>query len=159
VQFDFILAHSIFSHARRDIIGTTLRNFRDSLKVGGLIAATFVEGIMDSDRNDWVYPGFVNYRPSTIQNIVEEAGLFAIRIPWYHPRQTWYILARNSKFLPNDAMTHYLTGVVLFAPEFVESWKTGIKKLNLFKKFLRRREKLSFLTFIVQFLHQWRSLR
>jgi SAM-dependent methyltransferase len=136
VQFDFILAHSIFSHSSREIILTALRNFRDSLKAGGLIAATFVEGIMDSNSNGWVYPGFVNYRSSTIQKIVEEAGLFAVRIPWYHPKQTWYILAHQSKFLPNDALMHHLTGVVLFSPEFAESWKTGIKKINLFKSYI-----------------------
>jgi len=61
VQFDFIIAQSIFSHAAGDLIGIALRNFKESLKLDGLIAATFVEGIANFDGTGWVYPSCVNY--------------------------------------------------------------------------------------------------
>jgi len=138
VQFDFILAQSIFSHAGCDNIGTALRNFKDSLRPDGLMAVTFIEGMKDYDGKGWVYPDCVHYRPSTIQGFMKEVGLSATRIPWYHPMQTWYILAKNGGRLPSNSMMRHLTGVVLFDPEFAESWKTSTKNINLLKKYVRQ---------------------
>ncbi len=137
-QFDFIIAQSIFSHAGSDLISIALRNFKESLKPNGLIAATFVEGNQDFDGNGWVYRRCVNYRPSTIKRFAEEADLFIIRIPWYHPGQTWYLLSRDRRRLPNYAMLRYLTGVVLFDPEFVESWKRSQKIIRFIKNYMRQ---------------------
>ena len=138
VKFDFIVAQSIFSHAGSDLIGIALRHFKESLQLNGLIAATFMEGISDFKGNGWVYPGFVNYRPSTIKQFAEETGLFIIQIPWYHPKQTWYLLAKDSNRLPNKAMLRYLSGVVLFDPEFVESWKSTQKIAHTVKNYLKQ---------------------
>jgi hypothetical protein len=137
VLFDFIIAQSIFSHAGGDLIGIALRNFKESLKLDGLIAATFVEGITDFDGTGWVYPNCINYRPSKIKQFAEEAGLFIIRIPWYHPRQTWYLLSKDSSRLPDNAMLRYLAGAVLFDPEFVESWKSSKKITRNIKDYLK----------------------
>ena len=137
-QFDFIIAQSIFSHAGSDLISTALRNFKESLKPNGLIAATFIEGISDFDGSGWVYPGCVNYRPSTIERFAEEAGFFVIRLPWYHPRQTWYVLSRDRHRLPNKAMLRHLSGAVLFDPEFVESWKRSQKIIGPIKNYLKQ---------------------
>ena len=137
VKFDFIVAQSIFSHAGSDLIGIALRHFKESLKLNGLIAATFMKGISDFKGKGWVYPGFVNYRPSTIKQFAEETGLFIIQIPWYHPHQTWYLLAKDSKRLPKKAMLRYLSGVVLFDPEFVESWKSTKKIAHTVKNYVK----------------------
>jgi SAM-dependent methyltransferase len=136
-QFDFIIAQSIFSHTGRDTIGIALRNFKESLKSNGLIALTFVEGNIDSDDSGWVYPGCVNYRRSTIKSFAKEAGLFVIRLPWYHPRQTWYLLSKDINRLPNKAMLRHLSGAVLFDPEFVESWKPSQSIVRLIKNYLK----------------------
>lgn len=136
VQFDFILAQSIFSHAGRDVIRVALRNFKEALKNNGVIAATFIEGHDDFDGNGWIYPACVNYRLSTIKELAKEAGLFITQIPWYHPRQIWFLLAKEKNLLPNSKMLNYLTGVVLFDSEFKESWN---KKRGIFasiKKYL-----------------------
>ena len=122
-QFDFIIAQSIFSHAGSDIIRTALCNFKKSLKPNGLIVATFIEGISDFNGSGWVYPGLVNYRQSTVEQFAKEVDLLVIRLPWYHPRQTWYLLTKDGHRLPNKAMLAHLSGAVLFDPEFVESWK------------------------------------
>ena len=137
-QFDFIVAQSIFSHAGSDLISIALRNFKESLKPNGLIAATFIEGSEDFDGTGWVYPGCVNYRPSTIKRFAEEADLLVSRIPWYHPRQTWYLLSKDRRQLPNNAMLRYLTGVVLFDPEFVASWKRSQKIIGLIKNYMKQ---------------------
>lgn len=138
-QFDFIIAQSIFSHAGRDLIASSLKNFRDSLKPDGLIAVTFIEGIEDFDDSGWVYPDCVRYRRPTIKRFAEEAGLFITRIPWYHPRQTWYLLARDNNRLPNRPMKRHLSGAVLFDPEFTVSWNTRDKIVRGSREFIRER--------------------
>jgi SAM-dependent methyltransferase len=134
-QFDFIIAQSIFSHTGRDLIAMAMRNIKESLRPNGLLVATFIEGIKDYDGNGWVYPDCVNYRPNTIKRFAEEIGLFASRIPWFHPRQTWYLFAVDRSRLPNKAMGRYLAGAVLFESEFAESWKMSRKIIQVIKKY------------------------
>jgi SAM-dependent methyltransferase len=129
-KFDFILAQSIFSHTSSSLTTLALRNFHDVLTDDGLIVATFVEGLIDFQGEGWIYPSCVNYRQETIQSFAEQADLHAIRIPWYHPRQSWYILAKCKDRLPTAAMLPYLTGAVLLDPEFVESWKPHQQTMN-----------------------------
>lgn len=116
--FDFIIAQSIFSHAGRDLIARALGNFRTSLKPAGIIAATFVEAARDYEGSGWVYPGCVTYLPSTVEGFAKEAGLSIVRIPWYHPSQTWYLMATDPNRLPGPAMMRFLYGAVLFDPAF-----------------------------------------
>jgi SAM-dependent methyltransferase len=137
-QFDFIVAQSVFSHTGRDLVRIALRNFARSLKPNGLVAATFVEGITDSDGSGWVYPGCVRYRQSTVRGFAEDAALFVVRLPWYHPRQTWYLFATDRHRLPNRAKLRHLSGAVLFDPEFAESWKRSQKLVRSIKKYLRQ---------------------
>lgn len=136
-QFDFIIAQSIFSHAGSNLIRTALRNFKNSLQVNGLIAVTFIEGNEDFHGNGWVYPGCVRYRPSTIEKMAQQAGMYVKRIPWYHPRQTWYLFAHEKGRLPDKVMMHYLEGAVLFDHEFTESWKRGKRFLHTIRNSLK----------------------
>ncbi len=124
-NFDFIIAQSIFSHAGADLIRIAFENFKKSLTHDGLVAVTFLEGEDDFKDSGWFYPGCVSYLSSTIKKFAEEAGFFVMRIPWYHPRQTWYLLANNKSRLPNDAMLRYMSGAVLFDPEFIQSWENN----------------------------------
>lgn len=137
-QFDFIIAQSIFSHAGSDLISTALCNFNASLKPQGLIAATFKEGIGDFDGRGWVYPRCVSYRQSTVEHFAKEAGFFITRLPWYHPRQTWYLLAKDRHRLPDKAMLRYLRGAVLFDPMFAESWKLRQTTMGSIKDYLKQ---------------------
>lgn len=113
-SFDFILAQSIFSHADGEQIETALRNFHNSMKPDGLIAATFIEAKTDFRGKGWTYPECVQYRPATLRTFIQNAGLSFQRIPWHHPRQTWYLLARSRDRLPDKVMLKHLTGAVLF---------------------------------------------
>jgi SAM-dependent methyltransferase len=137
-QFDFIIAQSIFSHAGTDLISTALRNFSGSLKPNGLVAVTFVEGISEPNSSGWRYPGCFKYRHSTIQRFAKEAGFSIVRLPWYHPRQTWYLLAKDRNRLPNTAMLRHLDGAVLFDTRFVQSWNRNQKILGSVKNFLKQ---------------------
>jgi SAM-dependent methyltransferase len=122
-RFDFILAQSIFSHSGADLIAVALRRFREALEPDGLVAATFAEGVEDSMDSGWVYPGAVRHRPATIERLIALAGLPAVRIPWYHPGQAWYLLAHDGRRLPDRAMRRHLRGAVLYDPEFECSWR------------------------------------
>lgn len=120
-KFDFILAQSIFSHAGRDLIAKTLGEFRESLSLSGKSVVTFIECDRKTDEYKgagWVYPGVVRYRPETIHKLISNAGLAGRPIPWFHPRQQWYVLAGSSKFLPTQQMDIDLRGHVLFDSRF-----------------------------------------
>ena len=54
--FDFILAQSIFSHTGRNLVELALANFSPALAPGGLIAATFINGV-DYHVDDLNWPG------------------------------------------------------------------------------------------------------
>ncbi len=116
VSFDFIVAQSIFSHTGRDLLEKALRNFRSSLADGGLVAATFYEDRRDFEGEGWIYPHCVRYRPSTIRRMVRDAGMVAGRIPWHHPRQVWYLMAKRSACLPSRSARRRLSGIVLERP-------------------------------------------
>lgn len=122
-QFDFIVAQSIFSHTGRSQIETCLKGFKAALKPNGLVMATFIltdEEARDHKQNDWVYPGCVFYLPQSIAAFAHSADLRLQQIPWYHPRQTWFLLAHSREELPTeDEAQKHLSGVVLRAPELL----------------------------------------
>ena len=114
VEFDYIVAQSVFSHAGPDEIDHALASFRDALGAEGLVVATFKEGDADPvDPPPWTYPGAVAYPRRTITGFARRAGLAAMRIPWFHPRQTWYLMARDRERLPDRSRLRDLRGTVL----------------------------------------------
>ena len=123
IDFDFILAQSIFSHTGSDLIIQVLNNFKRSLKEDGLIVCTFVEGDEDFVGSGWIYPEIVRYKPETIHSFAQSAGLFIRRLKWYHPRQSWFLLAKDKRRLPDPKAVELLSGIVLYEPEFEEGWK------------------------------------
>ena len=97
--FDFILAQSIFSHSGPTLTEKALRSFGRSLRPGGLCVVTFREGDEDTPEG-WFYTGLtargtVRYRPSLISTLIANAGLKSARLPWKHPRQTWWLLGHE----------------------------------------------------------------
>jgi SAM-dependent methyltransferase len=118
VRFDFVVAQSIFSHAGPESIMRSLRSISGALGPGGLLAVTFIEGEADHEGDEWVYPEVVSYRRATIESFAVEAGLAITPIPWFHPRQSWFLCASDSARLPDEEMKAHLEGAVLFDPEF-----------------------------------------
>ena len=136
--FHYVVAQSIFSHTGLDLAQRCLQRFARVLEPAGLIAATFIEGTSDPVSEDWVYPECVEFRPRTIRALAREAGLVSCRIPWYHPRQTWYLMARERAQLPTRRMRRELRGVVLFDREFDSSWRFPRRQRFLMGRVLRR---------------------
>ena len=123
VKFDFIVAQSIFSHTGSDLVQIAISNLVNALKDDGIIVMTFVEGLESSKQKGWVYPGCVEFTPREISERLRFAGGFARIIPWYHLRQSWYLVAKSKDKLPDDLMNPCLMGAVLFDPEFAKSVK------------------------------------
>lgn len=117
-----MVAQSIFSHTARDLVAIAFRNFHAALAESGMALVTFVEGADYDGEEGWVYPGIVTFREETIHGFARAAGLLSARLPWYHPRQTWYMLTKDPARLPNKAALKHLTGAV-FDPEFEASYK------------------------------------
>jgi len=118
-KFDFILAQSIFSHTGIDLLEYTLSQFKLTLKEDGLIAATFILATPDHPEflgRGWVYPGCVRHKPETIINIAASCGLAALEIPWYHPRQKWFILSHETDRLPTQERLVDLRGQFMIVP-------------------------------------------
>lgn len=123
-SFDFIVAQSIFSHASSGMVERSLAGFREVLTDNGLAACTFVEASsseLSSHAEGWTYPGCVRYTHDEVMALFEACGLRAVRLPWYHPRQVWYLAAKPDGWLPSDIEARHLTGAVLNSPEFRSS--------------------------------------
>jgi SAM-dependent methyltransferase len=99
VTFDFIVAQSIFSHSGPALTKKALDSFGRTLRPSGLCVTTFIEGDEDTPEG-WFYTGLtkrgtVRYRPSLISRLAADAGFEAARLPWKHPRQSWWLLGRE----------------------------------------------------------------
>ena len=124
-QFDFILAQSIFSHAGPGMLKQALSRLAPRLAANGLILFTVLETARHPkaavEIEGWVYPQNMAYRTETLHDLSAGAGLVLQRLPWYHPRQTWFALAKaKADLIPEEQLRH-LTGAVLRDPEFAAS--------------------------------------
>ena len=95
-KFDFVVAHSVFSHAARPQIRQCLFNVEKCLQLDGVMAATFVKGNVDYKGEEWVYPECVTYTIEQMKRVAAEVGLTAQAIDWQHPNgQTWILITRS----------------------------------------------------------------
>lgn len=93
-KFNFILAHSIFTHADRAMIQTLLAEAKASLKKRGVFLASFYDQRFgDSDHVGWLHPAGVSYMAESIQREAEKAGFKAeiIKDPRHPANHTWLV--------------------------------------------------------------------
>jgi SAM-dependent methyltransferase len=96
VQFDFILAQSIFSHASPSQIRKCLSEAAACLAPGALLVASFVLDKEDYDGDTWVYPTCIGYTESGMKRFAAEAALECTLIDWPHPNaQSWALFWRS----------------------------------------------------------------
>jgi SAM-dependent methyltransferase len=123
VDFDFILAQSIFSHSGVPDIRTCLTEAAGCLAPEGLIVASFVLDKDDYAESDWVYPACIGYTESTMKQLAGDAGLQCMLIDWPHPNtQTWALYWRGDmRQAPSDPTYRYSKPCVsAVEAEFVE---------------------------------------
>jgi hypothetical protein len=95
VEFDYVLAQSIFSHTYPDMLSTALRATARVLAPSGLLVATYVVGQGNEQGSGWRYPECVTYTWQQICQECERSGLSARWVDWPHPRQHWFVAARS----------------------------------------------------------------
>jgi SAM-dependent methyltransferase len=117
--FDFVVAQSIASHTGPEMTRALIDSVRDALAPSGLAAVTFIHGRHDSTREGWYYTGTVCYKRQTVARWLAEAGLHAVRLRWYHPRQTWWAIAHQGAPLPPRQLRLAARGPML---PFRRSW-------------------------------------
>lgn len=93
-KFDYILAHSIFSHASERQISRCLSEARKVMRPTSLFIATFAKGDDNYSGDEWVYPGFVMYTEDHMRALFGKHGLASIILSWPHPEfQVWIVAA------------------------------------------------------------------
>ncbi len=93
--FDYIIAHSIFSHASRQQISQCLSEAQKVMVPTSVFVATFFEGQEDYTGDEWVYPDVVTYTMVTMVRFAEDHRLACKRIDWPHPnQQTWLVFSK-----------------------------------------------------------------
>jgi cyclopropane fatty-acyl-phospholipid synthase-like methyltransferase len=93
LRFDFVVAHSIFSHCGPDLLQTWLQHVSQLLVPTGAFVATFMEAEQDTTEQGWIYPGCVAYRRDSLAEYARATGLRFEILDWRHPRQTWALFA------------------------------------------------------------------
>lgn len=114
--FDFIIAQSIFSHTGIDMTAGALKNMAAVMHRDTLALVTFVLAGRAGEKNTadgWVYPGVVTYHHATIMKMLYDTGLKGQTLPWFHPRQTWYMVSRDGQNLLSQSELAVLGGAVL----------------------------------------------
>jgi SAM-dependent methyltransferase len=122
--FDYVVAQSIITHAGPDIAMRLLRNFRAVMSPNGLCLFTYrsaTEMWPAQHPDGWTYPEVVFYEHVEIERFVNDAGLVGTRLPWYHPKATWFAATLRQERLP--AVEHYdlLRGAVVGDQQFADS--------------------------------------
>jgi SAM-dependent methyltransferase len=93
VEFDFVMAQSIFSHTHRDLFVEGLRRVGAALAPEGILLGTYVEGQQLSGTG-WLYPACTTFERDDVTAIAAVAGLVARPLDWPHPRQQWFLATR-----------------------------------------------------------------
>lgn len=109
-KFHFIVAQSVFSHTNLDLTKKGLKSIFESLTETGLAVVTIIEGSDYVGEDAWVYPRCTTYSTTTIEAIFAEIECEWRRLYWFHPAQTWYVLAREKTALPSKEDVLMLLG-------------------------------------------------
>jgi len=93
--FDFVLAHSIFTHATQAQVKTIMDEARRVMHPGSVFAATYYYGSMDSNKPVWWSPAGVSYSHEFIERTAAECRLRLERLAIKHPvGHTWVVMRR-----------------------------------------------------------------
>jgi hypothetical protein len=132
-RFDFVLVHGVATNAGPSLVPVLLTAVREALAPSGICAITFVHpgtadpdvvlaGPDDGTAEPWLYPTCYCYERRVVEDWVASASLAGCPIPWFHPRQTWWLLALAPQALPPPEFLSQLTGPTL-ADGFERSWR------------------------------------
>jgi SAM-dependent methyltransferase len=93
-KFDFIMLHSIFSHAPVNMIKNYLEKLKYMLNPKGKIILTYAPGKQNHKGKKWVYPGLVQYKKEFMFDLFKKYGYKIKNMEWPHTTQKWVVLER-----------------------------------------------------------------
>ena len=90
-KFNFMVAHSIFTHAAVSQVRACLAEAKKALEDDGTLAATYIPDESNYEGEGWSNRAF--YRPEFMESLAAEAGLDIANLGWPHPnvRQDWLL--------------------------------------------------------------------
>ncbi|MFC6582717.1 methyltransferase [Sulfitobacter aestuariivivens] len=124
---DYVIAQSIYSHTGVDLLETSFQAVARSLTPSGQFlftailpddaaAASMQRGL---EFDGWLYPQCLTFSGSDVEAECAKAGLHVQRLPWYHPRQTWFRATLNPDLrMTQDMFATLGTGKPLFDSRF-----------------------------------------
>jgi SAM-dependent methyltransferase len=95
-KFDFLLAHSIFTHASQNQIRACFQQARMVMSAQSLFFANYNRGKADYSGNEWVYHGHVTYTFGCISAFVNETDLQCHELSADHLSRVTWIVACDS---------------------------------------------------------------
>ena len=119
VPFDFVLAHSIFTHCYSDLATAAVPRIAAALAPEGYLVGTLVEDVAQpevaalpgvTDGAGWQFPGTIRYDWEWFQRLLGESGLTGRRVVWPHFRQTWFVAAHTANEDALDAVVRQVAG-------------------------------------------------
>jgi SAM-dependent methyltransferase len=122
-KFDYVVAQSILSHTKIDMARRCVANVAKALEPDGIFLLTFQQVVnpekhQDQYGDEWVYPGVIPTSEEAIGSLFAATSLFYWKLPWFHPRQTWYAAAlRKDRLSVTDQEN--LDGYVIGAAHLV----------------------------------------
>jgi cyclopropane fatty-acyl-phospholipid synthase-like methyltransferase len=124
-RFDYIVAQSVATHTGPDLLSLMLEGAADALEDDGLFLFSYIaKDDAPPAPEGWHYPACVDYSPSGMVARLNDVGLCAKPIPWFHPAASWMIAARSEAMLPKDDDLHKVSGHVIERPTTTKGYIT-----------------------------------
>jgi SAM-dependent methyltransferase len=127
VEFDFMLAQSILSHTCADLAEVLLSNAAEALAPDGVLCATFfrrqpilgthMQRRRGRDGSGWVESRGVSFTWREMEQLAGAAGLAVRRVPFPHPRQTWFVAMHREESAQLAGLARSLRGWKMMARE------------------------------------------
>jgi len=124
---DFIVAQSIYTHTGEDLFAHSVQLMAQALAPTGqfLFNAVvpndpiYANVPAGKDHSGWIYPGCVSFEEMEIIRVCQNAGLSVQKLPWFHPRVSWFRAVNDPDLLlTNDMLNQLGTGRPLFDERF-----------------------------------------
>jgi len=102
-EFDFLLAHSIFSHTPEYELRKCMQEAAKVMTPKSIFAATYWPGEVSSTDKSWMVRA--EFRPEHLQEMIEDAGLVFRPIEWVqHDLQRWFLVLHKDHEMDLPAM-------------------------------------------------------
>jgi hypothetical protein len=89
VKFDYIIAQSVFTHLPKRLIMTSLKSAARAMHRASIFLVNYKVGKRDYEGDLWTQKN-ITYRPKTMMELINEAGLVATPVHLIHTNiQEW----------------------------------------------------------------------